>query len=313
MTSLSRQTPLILVARNKSLLGKILLCFSLLNNFLGIIRRSSSRYGVLDGARVFFLAWLMFSNTYFYSVRYATNINYQTVQSDTLHDFGFSLLVSLPGIAAGGYFFISGFLSLNWLLHMQAVKYGRSHCCLLLGRYYVYRLIRLWPVYIYIIFATLYLSGVFVTGPQYQDYQSMDYYSDHCKTDPDTSVVKCKYHVCHFYWNILFLNSIVTGQSCLEPWTSFFSTDVICVFILPLLVFLAQVKRRYERPFKYAYITAFILMGAGLVSAIGVNRNNPVFRVMNFSAFWVLDSFMYPLNFIAPFSLGMVMALFLRD
>lgn len=160
-----------LIARNKSLLGKILLCFSLLNNFLGIIRRSHTRYSTLDGARVYYLAWLMFSNTYFYSARFATNINFESVQPNTLHDFGFSLLVTLPAIAAGSYYFISGFLSLNWLLHMQAVKYGRAHCCMLLGRYYIYRLIRIWPIYIYIIFATLYLSGVFVSGPQSQDYE----------------------------------------------------------------------------------------------------------------------------------------------
>ena len=75
------------------------------------------------------------------------------------------------------------------------------------------------------------------------------------------------------YGNILFLNSVVTSlaSSCLEPWTSFFATDMLCVFILPMLVFLAQVKRRYERPFKYAYITSFILMGVGLICAIGVN------------------------------------------
>ena len=170
-TTLSRQTPLIIVARKKSLIGKILLCFSLLNNFLGIIRRSTHRYSTLDGLRAFYLAWLTYANTYFYSLRYATNINYESIQSSNLHDLGFSLLVTLPVIAAGSYYFMSGFLSLNWLLHMQAVKYGRAHCCMLLGRYYVYRLIRIWPVYIYILFGTLYLSGIFVSGPQYQDYE----------------------------------------------------------------------------------------------------------------------------------------------
>lgn len=88
---------------------------------------------------------------------------------------------------------------------------------------------------------------------------------------------------------------------------------MLCVLILPMLVFLAQVKRRYERPFKYAYITAFILMGAGLVSAIAVNRNNPIFVVLNYSSFWIIEQSMYPLNYIAPFCLGMVFALFIRD
>lgn len=80
-----------------------------------------------------------------------------------------------------------------------------------------------------------------------------------------------------------------------------------------MLVFLAQVKRRYERPFKFAYITAFILLVVGLVCAIGVNQNNPVFVVFNYSSFWLLEQSMYPLNYIAPFCLGMILALFMRD
>lgn len=147
-------------------MGKILLCFSLLNNFLNIIRKSGkNRYHIFDGARVYFIAWIIVADTIFYTLRYGTLVNFDSLQAIFLHDFIFSLIATLPFIATGAYFFTSGFLSLNWLLYMQTVKYDRTHYCLLLGRYYVHRLIRLWPAYIYVIFATIYMSNIFVSGP----------------------------------------------------------------------------------------------------------------------------------------------------
>ncbi|EGG23512.1 hypothetical protein DFA_05645 [Cavenderia fasciculata] len=279
---------------------KALLCFSLKKNYNSFVGGSSTKkyFDALDGVRTFSTMWVILGHT----ILFNASIGYDNAGYlvDTIKQ-GFAFQAIPSGEYAVDIFFtLSGFLVCYSLINQlnkyrQAGKetmgtYGSPG---LWAMYMIHRVVRLSPIYFFLIFFFWHVGPLLGYGPAYYLYNSV--------VNP----------MCQQRWwtNLLYINNLTSTMSgeCFS-WAWYLANDMQFYLFAPFIVI------AYRKSKVLAWSIIFILLAFTLIFTTWVSIDNnlePLFLFTNGfleSGSFITDVYQKPWNRYGPYLVGMGVA-----
>jgi len=288
---------------NPSIVIKFLLCFSLIKNYNSFVNSSSPKkyFDSLDGIRTLSTAWVIIGHTLLFNGELGyDNVMYIIMSVRQRFDFQ---VIPAGEFAVDIFFTLSGFL-VTFSVMAQMDKFKNKRCqtygnlkfwCM----YIVHRIIRLSPLFIYVLFFFMYIGPIIGTGPMYYLYDSV--------VNP----------MCHDYWwtNILYINNLTTVMSkeCLS-WTWYLANDFqFYVFVAPLII----VAYRKNKIYGWSLIALLLSFCFSITLWVSIKHQLAPFFVFSNrtldSESFITDIYQKPWNRVGPYLIGISVAFIYRD
>ena len=240
----------------------LLLTFSLYETVPKIFSvKKQPQYAItcLHGIRVISMFWIILSHVQLWPSFFASNRT--SYIRDTTTRFSYRVLPS--GILAVDSFLLMSGLLVTYLTLRQLNK-RKGKLKFTLSMYYIHRILRLTPVYIFVLFTYWFLTVHLADGPVWQ------------QTVGTSSVF---YKSCEKYWwtNVLFINNIFPRNhiNICMPWTWYLANDMQFYILAPTII-VALFSRRYC-PIGLTMIGLLVTMNlairAGITAGYGFSAN----------------------------------------
>ncbi|KAI3384426.1 hypothetical protein SNEBB_009931 [Seison nebaliae] len=221
---LLRHSDIIQTNKKIKIIYQFLKCISIENNVLFLIRRRKGDDNIsrclqtLDGIRVLSMIWIFYCHIYLELGIFSKNPLFLYKQSSS---FFFQTIIN-GNTPVDSFFYISGLLvGLNFLTKYSKLENEKKIIKLkFLGLFYLHRIIRLWPTYIMVIWATI----AIVRPILLRNLNGM-LSDDH-------------FYTCIKHWtrNILFINNCYSVKNQCLPWTWYLAANTQMYFISPILL-----------------------------------------------------------------------------
>ena len=240
----------------------LLLTFSLYETvpkIFSVKKQPSHAITCLHGIRVISMFWIILSHVQLWLSFFVSN---RTIYiRDTTTRFSYRVLPS--GILAVDSFLLMSGLLVTYLTLRQLNK-RKGKLKLTLSMYYIHRILRLTPVYIFVLFTYWFLTVHLADGPVWQ------------QTIGTSSVF---YKSCEKYWwtNVLFINNIFPRNhiNICMPWTWYLANDMQFYILAPIII-VPLFSRRYY-PVGLTMIGLLVAMNlatrAGITAGYGFSAN----------------------------------------
>ncbi|KAL3097359.1 hypothetical protein niasHS_003807 [Heterodera schachtii] len=241
--------------RSKSLRVQLLLCFSAARNMKKLVQMPKDLQSTITcmfGLRFLSMVWTLVGHSFIFIQAFLSNVD---EFKDDLVDHFWNQWITNFTLSVDVFLVLSGTLTAySWFRRAQQSHSDESR----VGwaswpywlRFYRHRLVRLWPAYIYTLFAVTTRVSVTHYHPMWPP------------TDPAVQCPK------HWLENVLFINSL-TDNRCL-PWTWYIGTEFIFYLLSP--VFLLALR----------HSALYGLSLVGLVSAASALANLVIMLQYNF-------------------------------
>ncbi|CAL1287085.1 unnamed protein product [Larinioides sclopetarius] len=197
---------------NRSIMKRILLCFSAVENGERILNANVSEGQLLSvhGIRFLSLTWVIIGHTY------VTSINIIGNRIDVLKELDslpFQVLLQAP-FSVDSFFMLSGFLLAYLFLKEADRKNGRISWLY----FYVHRFWRLTPAYMVVVFFYIFVFKYMGSGPFWED--------NHCDA----------YH--GSWWKyLLYINNFIPIHQMCVGWSWYLANDMQFYIISPLFLY----------------------------------------------------------------------------
>ncbi|KAF2070537.1 hypothetical protein CYY_008142 [Polysphondylium violaceum] len=281
---------------------KFLLCFSLIKNYSSFANSSSPKkyFDSLDGVRTLSSCWVIMGHTLLFNGSLGYD-NVMYIISTARMGFAFQVIPA-GEYAVDIFFFLSGFL-VTFSVMNQLDKF-KAKSCRSFGNlkfwslYIVHRIIRLSPLFIYVLFFFMYIGSIIGTGPMYYLYDTV--------VNP----------MCHNNWwtNILYINNLtsVMSQECLS-WTWYLANDMQFYLVAPFVI----VAYRRNKIIGWAMIGFLLSFCFSITTWVSIkNQLAPFFvfsnRVLDSESF-ITDIYQKPWNRIGPYLIGIGIAFLYKE
>ena len=168
--------------KKESLLTTLVHCFNIFDNLDKIFGKNTNLdLVILDGVKFYSAYWVVLCHSFSFVI--TTGIkNSSDFMSIIKHPLGAFVMAGFYSVDS--FFFMSGFLLILTLDREKKANFWNS---------FIFRLIRLYPFYIYVIFATMYFMPFLIDGPSVEP--PIDY---------------TKYCANYWWHNLLFINNLIS-------------------------------------------------------------------------------------------------------
>ncbi|KAN0028570.1 hypothetical protein ACTFIV_010416 [Dictyostelium citrinum] len=226
-------------------------CWSLIKNFNSLVNTSTPKgyFQSLDGIRTLGTCWVILGHTILYTIDGFGLDNLQSVGS-AFSSFSFQVITS-GEFAVDTFFTLSGFLvaySLIVILNKvekERTTIGKSIKFWIL--YVIHRVVRLTPLYYFLIFFSMWVMPLMGSGPIY--YQFDSFANAQCSS---------------YWWtNILFINNFYLNECYGVAW--YLANDMQFFLLTPFIIVL------YRKSKTIGWILAVSLMIASMMATLAVS------------------------------------------
>ncbi|OMJ72862.1 hypothetical protein SteCoe_28602 [Stentor coeruleus] len=275
-----------------SLIGRILLCFSLINNTKKLLTsRGQEKLGktdsleVLNAVRVMSIGWVILGHTCIYSSTNQPVINYSNAL-DQIKDSKYILIYG--GLyAVDTFFWLSGFL-MTYLFIIEIEKTSKFSVFAFL-MIYVHRFLRITPVYMFVLFFFWAFIKYFGNGPMWVDVEKY--------LNPD----------CNDYWysNLIYMNNFIPDgkvNGCLGvSW--YLANDMQFFWISPIILILYIKVNKYIGWLAVIIICLICIISTGSIAEY-YNLKPALLSTAN-GVNYMYYYYVKPYTRVAPYALGM--------
>ncbi|GAM20720.1 hypothetical protein SAMD00019534_038950 [Acytostelium subglobosum LB1] len=279
----------------RSKFAAVFLAFSLISNYRSFTQGASSnrRFDALDGIRTLSTCWVLLGHSLLFSAQLGIdNISY--VFTDVRQLFTFQALPA-GEFAVDIFFMLSGFLVAHTVLVQldKREESGKGSGLLFWLQYVVHRLLRLSPLYYFLLFVLWQLSPMFGSGPLWYQYNVSS--------------------SCDQYWwtNLLYINNMYPAtldQECMG-WSWYLANDMQFYLLAPFVL----LAYRKFKPAGWLMIVALLAVCFTTNIWITIKFHLATFfdlspQVTDFTT----DIYSKPWTRVGPFAVGLAVALLYR-
>ena len=265
-------------------------CFSLVKNYdQWLARREENPLSCLDGVRVVSMLMVIHGHTLLFGAGMYTNLISAILAPDGLMSTARGQSLLSDEFAVDSFFWLSGLLATRAL-----VKYAQGRGWRWIPQAYLFRYLRLTPLYGFVIFFWWKALRVVGIGPQWLS-QRGGY--RHCRD--------------HWWTNLLYVNNLVpfkteTTEECFgHGW--YLANDMQFFIILPLFIVAYMYNRRA------GYASLFVGFWASIIYSLwGAGHFDWSVNLFDGSPYG-LDYYIRPWTRIPPYLVGSATALLLND
>ena len=276
-------------ARSSNLLLRLLGCWAIQDTLKQLFypqvnSKHDSNLHIFNGVRFFSILWVLLGHQYANRITYTSNYG----------DLHLILDDKFLNVIAAGYFSVDTFLFLSgffaaFVLHskLKAMKVG----VITYGSVVLHRIVRIWPVYIFLIMLYWKISVYFGSGPIWGTYVNM---ANGCDRD---------------WWkSMLFIESWFANANC-ASWGWYLSCDMQMFLISPIIIWL-YLKRK-SAGLTCISVLLFGSLSLGLYYAFADN----VYAGATYAQeeAWYVDIYKNPLVRVPPYLVGTALALIYRS
>ena len=301
---LSQSNPPEKTRNKKSLaetLQKLLFCFSLYETVPKIFateKQPPSVITCLNGIRVISMCWIILGHISLFAFLYTDNITSYVANSVSHVSYRG---VSESVLAVDSFFCMSGLLVTYLTLRKMEKRRGKSKFPALL--YYLHRVLRLTPVYAFVLFSYWFLTVHLSDGPLWRSIigRGSDFYQS-----------------CEKYWwsNLLYINNLYP-QRHLEicmPWSWYLANDMQFYVAAPLIIIPLALYFPAGIGLIVVLVTANVATIGGIAGGYGLSANSPKFEELNLAQQGrdpkhnvTDDIYTKPWTRVGPYLIGMLM------
>ncbi|EFA86774.1 hypothetical protein PPL_00579 [Heterostelium album PN500] len=270
------------------LVVKLLLSFSLISNYNSFFGSSSTKrhFDTLDGIRTISTIWVLLGH----SLLFANSPGYDNLAYLYLKARSFFSFQAIPSaeFAVDVFFMLSGFLVAHSLLsHLNSEQ---SKSPFFWFKYVIHRIIRLSPLYYFLIFVDWQLMPLFGTGPLWFQYAEQK-------------------NACQEYWwtNLLYINNLhpsIMSKECFS-WAWYLANDMQFYLIAPFVLLAFRFRKAF------GYLIVAVLLAICFTTNIWLTMK---FNIPTFFQFAVptttftTDIYQKPWTRIGPYAVGIAVA-----
>ena len=240
------ESPEILKSRWKQFAEDAFRSFSLYHTIPAVMSTTQPESAItsINGIRVISMFWVILGHTYLFLLPFNAYKNQVDIFQHFIPRFT-AQPIGNAYFAVDSFFFLSGFLVAYLTLREMSRKRGKFPFV----SFYVHRILRLTPTYMFTLFFYWYLAVHLTDGPWLND--ALGENSD-------------SYKNCEKYWwtNLLYINNfypVKFGKQCMG-WTWYLANDMQFYIVSPLFLI----------PLFFSLTSGLVALGTALTASIGV-------------------------------------------